>query len=55
VAESIMQPFAPGEYPHLVELATEHVFQPGYDFGNEFEFGITLILDGLAKSLAADE
>ncbi|WP_345763504.1 TetR/AcrR family transcriptional regulator C-terminal domain-containing protein [Diaminobutyricibacter sp. McL0608] len=54
VAESIMQPFEPGEYPHLVELATEHVFQPGYDFGNEFAFGITLILDGLAKALIAD-
>lgn len=53
VAESIMQPFEPGEYPNLVELATEHVFQPGYDFGNEFDFGITLILDGLAKALAS--
>ena len=53
VTESIMEPFAPGEYPHLVELATEHVLQPGYDFGNEFEFGITLILDGLARALAA--
>jgi AcrR family transcriptional regulator len=54
VTESIMQPFAPGDYPHLVELATEHVLQPGYEFGNEFGFGIDLILDGLAKALAAD-
>ena len=32
----------------MVELATEHVLQPGYDFGDEFEFGLDLILDGLA-------
>lgn len=39
-------------YPHLVELATGHVLQPGYDFGNEFEFGLELILDGLDLALA---
>ena len=43
-----MEQFAAGEYPHLVEMATEHVLKPGYDFGNEFEFGLDLILDGLA-------
>jgi hypothetical protein len=35
----------------LVELATEYVMQPGYDFGNEFEFGLDLILDALSRSL----
>ena len=35
------------EYPHLAELATEHVLKPGYDYGDEFEFGLDLILDGL--------
>jgi hypothetical protein len=24
--------------------------QPGYDYGDEFEFGLDLILDGLEKS-----
>ena len=38
------------EYPHLMELTTEHVLQPGYDFGNEFEFGLNLILDGLESA-----
>jgi AcrR family transcriptional regulator len=51
VAAPMMQLFTTGEYPHLVELTTEHVLQPGYDFGDEFEFGLTLILDGLARSL----
>jgi hypothetical protein len=47
----MMQQFPPGEYPHLVELATEFVLQPGYDFGNEFDFGLSLILEALAGSL----
>lgn len=51
VAGSMMEAFSSGQYPHLVELATEHVLQPGYDFGNEFEFGLTLILDSLARWL----
>ncbi|MDQ1711649.1 MAG: hypothetical protein QOE45_1099 [Frankiaceae bacterium] len=51
VAEPMMQGFPAGEYPHLVELATEYVLKPGYDFGNEFEFGLGVILDALSKSL----
>ncbi|MFI6226039.1 TetR/AcrR family transcriptional regulator [Micromonospora echinospora] len=48
VAGTIMEGFAAGEYPHLVELATQHVQQPGYHFGGQFEFGLDLILDALA-------
>ncbi|SCL24456.1 regulatory protein, tetR family [Micromonospora pallida] len=48
VTETIMESFAAGEYPHLVELATQHVQQPGYHFGGQFEFGLDLILDALA-------
>jgi AcrR family transcriptional regulator len=51
VAEPMMERFATGEYPHLVEMATEYYLQPGYDFGDEFDFGLNLILDGLARSL----
>jgi hypothetical protein len=32
-------------------LATEHVLRPGYDFGDEFDFGLDLILDPLATSI----
>jgi AcrR family transcriptional regulator len=52
VAEPMMEQFPAGEYTHLVELATEHVLQPGYDFGHEFEFGLVLILDALTRTLA---
>jgi AcrR family transcriptional regulator len=51
VAESIMQMFSEGAYPHLVELTTEHVLQPDYDFSDEFEFGLDLILTGLATTM----
>jgi AcrR family transcriptional regulator len=51
VAEPMMEQFPAGEYPHLVELATEHILQPGYDFGNEFEFGLNVILDALTRSI----
>lgn len=51
VVEPMIEQFSTTEYPHLVELATEHVLRPGYDFGDEFDFGLTLILDGLARSI----
>jgi AcrR family transcriptional regulator len=47
VTEMILSSMRPEEYPHLTELAVEHVLQPGYSYGNEFEFGLDLILDGL--------
>ncbi|HVH22936.1 MAG TPA: TetR/AcrR family transcriptional regulator C-terminal domain-containing protein [Pseudonocardia sp.] len=50
LARSIMAGLSPGEYPHLVELAVQHVLQPGYDFGNEFGFGLDLVLDGLDRA-----
>jgi AcrR family transcriptional regulator len=53
VAAPMMELFTTGQYPHLVELTVDHVLQPGYDFGDEFEFGLTLILDGLARSLTS--
>ena len=48
VAAPMMDMFRDGGFPHMVELATEHVLQPGYDFGDEFGFGLELILDGLS-------
>ncbi len=51
VAEQMMAQYSTHEYPHLVEFSIEHVMKPGYDFGEEFEFGLAVILDGLARSL----
>jgi AcrR family transcriptional regulator len=51
VAESVMKQMGAGEYPHLVQMAMSYYMQPGYDFADEFGFGLDLILDGLEKSL----
>ena len=48
VGEGILRQLA-GEYPHLAEMITEHAMKPGYDYANEFEFGLDLILDGLER------
>ncbi|MDQ3978502.1 MAG: TetR/AcrR family transcriptional regulator C-terminal domain-containing protein [Actinomycetota bacterium] len=50
VAQEIMQQFPADAYPHLTELAVEHVLKPGYDYGNEFEIGLDLILDALERA-----
>jgi len=47
LASSIIDPLPQEKYPYLRELVAEHILQPGYDFGAEFEFGLDLILDGL--------
>ena len=53
VAQEIMAVFPADDYPHLAEIATEHALQPGYDYGDEFLYGLDLILDGLARARAA--
>jgi AcrR family transcriptional regulator len=47
VARDISAAFSGGQYPYLTEMAMEHVVRPGYDYGDEFETGLDLILDGL--------
>ena len=38
-------------HPLALEMITEHAIEPGYDYANEFEFGLDLILDGLERLL----
>ncbi len=52
---NMMELFSTGAFPHLVEFSTEHIMKPGYDFGAEFEFGLDLVLEGLAGSLPAGD
>jgi len=49
LAQDILASFPADRYPHLAELTARHVLQPGYDYGDEFEFGLDLILDGLER------
>ena len=53
VASDMLAPFEEGAYPNLVAFITEHAMQPGYDFGDEFEYGLDLILDGLERARSA--
>jgi len=50
VAREIAAHFPAETYPHLAELTFDHVLQPGYNFGDSFEFGLDLILDGLDRA-----
>ena len=52
VAGGILASMPEGAYPHLAELAVEHVLKPGYDYGNEFVWGLDLVLEGLERAHA---
>jgi AcrR family transcriptional regulator len=54
MAESMLEPFPANTYPNLVEFITEHAMKPGYQYDEEFEYGLDLILDGLATAQGLD-
>jgi AcrR family transcriptional regulator len=54
VAQDILQQFPSDEYPYLAETLSEYVGRTGYDFSDEFEFGLDLILGALDQYLNAD-
>lgn len=45
---TIFQPHPATEYPYLNEVIVERVLI-GFDYADEFEFGLDLILDGLER------
>ena len=52
VTQQIAVQMPAGAYPYLAEMATEHVLQPGYHYGEEFEVGLGLILDALERAIS---
>lgn len=52
LAESMLQPFAFDAFPNLATFITEHAMQPGYDYANEFEWGLDVVLDGVEGARA---
>jgi AcrR family transcriptional regulator len=54
LAQVMLARFPADKYPHLAEFTFGHVMQPGYDFGDEYEFGLGLILDGLESAAKSD-
>jgi AcrR family transcriptional regulator len=49
VGSDILRALPANAYPNLAEFISEHAMKPGYSYGDEFEFGLDLILDGLEK------
>jgi AcrR family transcriptional regulator len=41
-------------FPHLAAMAAELILTPGYAYGNEFAFGLRVVLDGIADALAKE-
>jgi AcrR family transcriptional regulator len=50
MTQAVLEQMPPDEYPHLAELTVEHILRPGYDYGEEYEFGLDLILDSLERA-----
>ena len=42
VAQLMMAQVPADEYPHLTEFTVGHILQPGYNYGDEFAFGLHL-------------
>ena len=40
-------------FPHLADMAVSLILEPGYAYGHEFDFGLDLILDGIAAAQTA--
>ncbi len=53
LVQEILAAMPADEWPHLVEFSREHVLKPGYDYGQEFEWGLDLVLDGLERARTA--
>ena len=49
---SFVADIALDDYPHLAQMVAEQVAGKDFAYGDEFEFGLDLILDGLAEQLA---
>ncbi len=54
LAQEMAAAFDPAAYPTLTAFTGEHVMQPGYSFGESFEFGLDLIIGGLERAAASD-
>jgi AcrR family transcriptional regulator len=49
VSSAVLEQMPAGDYPHLVEIIEEHALKPGYNYSQEFEYGLELVLDAVEK------
>jgi AcrR family transcriptional regulator len=52
LAQAILSAIPADQYPYLREFTADHALQPGYHFGDSFEVGLDLLLDGLDTAAA---
>ena len=45
---AIMETFPASTFPYLFEMTVKHVLQPGYDYSQEFDSGLTVVINGVA-------
>lgn len=48
-AQEVGRQFSAEEYPYIAETIAGQVTRPGYDFADEFRFGLDVILDGFER------
>lgn len=54
MAQIMLAQLPADEYPYLAELTARHVLQPGYNYGDEFPFGLDQLLDALERCVTRD-
>jgi len=50
VAETMLAALPAAEYPHLREVIVEYVLKAGFDYAEEFEFGLDMMLEALERA-----
>jgi AcrR family transcriptional regulator len=53
IATAVREQLPPDQFPNLLAFTTDHVLQPGYSFGDSFDVGLDIVLDGIER-LARD-
>lgn len=49
VGEAVIGQFPVDAYPYMGEMVTQHMIKAGYRAMDEFDFGLNLIIDGIAR------
>ncbi len=54
IAAALVEQIPADQFPHIAEMAEQVVLRPDYDFGDEFEYLLSLVLDSLEARFAAE-
>ena len=55
MAKDMFEPFPLNEYPNLAEFVNGHVMTPGYQYVDEYEYGLDCVLDAIERAWADSE